>query len=119
MWDNNKLNQANIETRRVQQDEFAAAIGGQCEVARKQTMIERGAEELGLVHQRLDALVGELERKINIILRPSIPAPQAGVGAQTKEGFSGSQMAVGLLQQAEAARYIADRLDEIINRVDL
>jgi len=83
-------------------------------VERKPSQMEQAMKELEGQHARLDALVGELERRISPVL---FPAPPSQVGDQANQATS--PLSGKLFAEAATVRSIAERMDSIIARVDL
>lgn len=81
---------------------------------RKVSQMEIAIEGLSGQHARLEALVGELERRISAVLTPAPPN-----GGDAKAEGPSSPLANKLFQETALVRAIAERIDSIISRVDL
>lgn len=81
---------------------------------RKPSQMENAVSELSSQHARIDALVGELERRICAVLLPTPPSNPNG-----DECAAASPLADKLFSEARQARFLAERIDSIISRVDL
>lgn len=92
--------------------------GMQCQAGipadKKPSNTEQAMKSLEGASSRLEALVGELERRISPVLLPEAPQGQQGDCRP-----NGSPLADKMFNEESRLRSIAERLDSIISRVDL
>lgn len=84
------------------------------DVERKASATEQALGFLSDQHARLDSLVGELERRLSVVLLPIGPENPKNTQAQLP-----SQLSNKIHCEAELVKSVCERLDSIIARVDL